>query len=103
MSRSRRHTPISAVTGCESNKLFKKQEHRRERSKVKMLLHVGFEDWQLPHPKRYGNEWASPRDGKQYFGDIVRPSVVHAWINNPLGYCWTRKEVEDIYNKGMRK
>lgn len=103
MSRSRRHTPIHAVTGCESNKPFKQQEHRRERATVKTMLRMGYEDWQLPHPKKYGNEWASPRDGKTYIGDCNRESYILGWLGGPLGHHWTYSEVKQIYNKGMRK
>jgi len=104
MSRSRRHTPISAITCCESNKPFKQQEHRRERCTVKTMLHMGYEDWQLPHPKKYGNEWASPRDGKTYFGDMLRCGYTTRWFSfNTLRPFWTREEILNIYNKGMRK
>ena len=103
MARSRRHVPISAVTCCESNKPFKKQEHGRERSKVKMMLHMGFEDYALPHPKHYGNEWASPRDGKEYFGDLARPTYFKIWNHLPYNDLWTPQEIKAIYNKGMRK
>lgn len=104
MSRSRRHTPISAVTCCESNKPFKQQEHRRERSMVKMMLHMGYEDWQLPGHKMYGNEWASPRDGKQYFGDMLSPRYASQWSLLPgLRTLFTREEVLNRYKKGMRK
>ncbi len=62
MSRSRRKTPISGLTTVGSNKSFKLDEHRAERCKVRVAVRVGDE---LPHPKEYGNEWKSPRDGKQ--------------------------------------
>lgn len=75
MSRSRRHTPICAYTCCESNKKFKIYEHQRERATVKKSLIVALrkgteEEYLGPHPKKYGNEWASPRDGKGYFGEM---------------------------------
>lgn len=68
MSRSYKKTPISGITGAISNKPFKKQEHRRERRAVNCMLHTGKEV--MPHPKKYGNEWSSPRDGKSWFGDL---------------------------------
>lgn len=50
-----------------NQKQFKQAEHSRERSAVRNLLKTGQYEV-LPHPKKYGNEWDSPRDGKQYFG-----------------------------------
>ena len=70
MARSRKRTPISGVTCSESNKKFKQQEHRRERRAVRQGLLKCLEDEYLPHPKHYGNEWSSPRDGKMWFGDL---------------------------------
>lgn len=68
MSRSKRKTPIIGMTARSSKpsaqKKFRSQEHRAERKKVKQLLHTAQE--LLPHPKEYGNEWSSPRDGKMY-------------------------------------
>jgi hypothetical protein len=66
MSRSRRKTPISGITIASSNKEFKVAEHRRERALVRRALAAGTED--LLHHKMTGNEWASPRDGKRWFG-----------------------------------
>lgn len=67
------------------------------------MLHMGYEEWELPHPKRYGNEWASPRDGKQYVGDSIRESYIESWLNGPLGHYWTREELVDNYRSFMRK
>lgn len=68
MSRSKKKTPITGITYSKSNKRFKQNEHRRERRAVNILLHTGKEI--MPPLKKYGNEWASPRDGKTYFGDM---------------------------------
>ena len=70
MSRSRRHTPISGWTGVSSEKEFKQQEHKRERSTVKATLTNFLDDAELPHPKKYGNRWAGPKDGRGYFGNL---------------------------------
>jgi hypothetical protein len=71
MSRSYRKTPIIGMTTCSSKpsaqKKFRTQENQAKRKKIKQLLHQGQE--LLPHEKEYGNEWASPRDGKQYLTD----------------------------------
>ncbi len=68
MSRSKRKIPIIGMCSikCGAQKKFKRSEHRRERSKVKQVL-INEQYDELPHPKKYGNEWASPRDGKGYF------------------------------------
>lgn len=91
MSRSKRKTPIQGITNCRSNKRFKKHEHGAERSKVKCLLKQDRED--LPHPKEYGNEWNSPRDGKVWFG---YPSVYYL-------YSYSLKEWIQDFKKWMRK
>jgi gamma-glutamylcysteine synthetase len=64
MSRSRRHTPICGITYARSNKEFKVIEHGRERAEVRAALAGDVVD--TLHPKQFGNEWASPRDGKRW-------------------------------------
>ena len=83
MARSRRHTPIIGLTGNRSpgQKLFKKQEHSRERSAIKQKLKQG-EYENLPSPKQFGNEWDSPRDGKTYFGN--GPTLQFYWISKSI-------------------
>ncbi len=66
MSRSRRKTPIFGITTASSNKPFKQQENRAKRRASRIASHTGREQ---PHERVYGNEWASPRDGKQYVRD----------------------------------
>ena len=65
MSRSFKKHPGGGFASSKGQKKYKQSEHRAERSKIHQLLKLLFED--LPHPKEYGNEWASPRDGKQYW------------------------------------
>ena len=105
MSKSKRKTPISAVTGCDGNKQFKQQEHRRERRTVRMQLQAGREDWELPHTKKYGNEWDSPRDGKMWFGDMKYGSPAYYWL-----WRYTKETIEEHiedqkreYERLMRK
>jgi hypothetical protein len=62
MSRSRRRTPIRGLC-ADSDKPFKRVERRRERRAVKVALAVADD---LPHPKTFGNPWASCKDGKMY-------------------------------------
>lgn len=69
MARSKWKTPICGMTSNCGQKLFRSQQNSKERKRVKQLLAVGkYED--LPHPKKYGNEWDSPRDGKRWFGNL---------------------------------
>lgn len=57
-----------AVTGQRtSNKEFKQQEHQRERCLVNTTLKSEREP--VINHKKFGNEWASPRDGKMWFGN----------------------------------
>jgi hypothetical protein len=101
MARSRKKTPISGVTCSTSNKEFKQQEHRRERRIVhQKLLMEHYED--LPHIKQFGNEWASPRDGKMWFGDL-KDRVQAQWC---LPGCFTaddQHEWAEYYKELMRK
>lgn len=64
MSRSKRKTKIFGITCAASEKIFKRQEHSRERSAVRDALNS---DKDTPHPKKFGNRWAGPKDGRQYW------------------------------------
>jgi hypothetical protein len=66
VSRSRKKTPAGGITVKQSDKPFKVVEHRRERRAVNIALRA---DIAPPHPKTYGNPWASCKDGKQYWID----------------------------------
>ena len=68
MSRSYKRNAITGNTMAESDKSFKRQEHRRERARVRTALMSAddFEEVILPDPKEFGNEWKAPKDGKQY-------------------------------------
>jgi hypothetical protein len=68
MSRSKKKHPGGPMCsgGCQA--MFRKQENRAKRRKVKTILIKQDYD-KLPHEKEYGNEWDSPRDGKQYWID----------------------------------
>jgi hypothetical protein len=71
MSRSSRRTPCTGMTLASSDKPFKTQEHRRERTAVRKVLRVTEDDAALPHPKAFGDPWKAPKDGKQWAsGDI---------------------------------
>lgn len=67
MARSRKRTPIHGMTTAESDKPFKRNEHRRERRIVRSRLKAIDE---LPPPKAFGNPWKSDKDGKHYWADM---------------------------------
>jgi hypothetical protein len=73
MSRSYRKTPITGMTTVESDKGFKKAEHRRERRKLKA---TDLTEETPPDPKTYGNSWASEKDGKQWIDPAKFPKLM---------------------------
>ncbi len=73
MSRSKRKTPICGMTSAASDKPFKAKAHRNERHAVAIALRAGGD---CPHPKEFGNPWASCKDGKQYLG----PDAEARWM-----------------------
>lgn len=72
MSRSFRRTPITGVIHSDTEKSYKQDEHRRERSAVRQALRTTQDDAAVPHPKKYGNPWAGPKDGKRFWTDIAK-------------------------------
>lgn len=64
MTRSRKKVPITGATTAQSDKPFKKREHRRERAAVRDALATGAEP---PHPKSFGDPWDGEKDGKRYW------------------------------------
>jgi hypothetical protein len=65
MSRSRRKTPVHGLC-ADSDKPFKRMEHRRERRAVKVALAASDDP---PNRKTFGSPWASCKDGKRYMPD----------------------------------
>lgn len=68
MSRSYKRNAITGHTMAESDKAYKIQEHKRERSKVRTTINScdDFEQLILPDTKEFGNECSAPKDGHQY-------------------------------------
>ena len=75
MGKSYKKKPGGGNCSSRRQKEFKVQEHQAERKIVRQQLTVAKAlpldaiDPDLPHPKEFGNEWSSPRDGKQYWID----------------------------------
>lgn len=75
MGKSYKKTPYLGICSSSGQKKFRTQEHQAERSKVKtclqkLALNDSIVQDMIPHPKEYGNEWASPRDGKMWHGHL---------------------------------
>jgi hypothetical protein len=98
MSRSYRHTPICAWASASTQKLFKSLSNRAFRHKVNRLCHTHQFD-KLPHWREYGNEWDSPRDGKQWFGDLLSERSKQQWA---LSKYWSYGPKQE-YHKLIRK
>lgn len=62
MSRSRKKHPITGIARSVTEKEFKQQEHSRERAAVRDAIQT--EKELLPHPKKFGNRWSGPKDGR---------------------------------------
>lgn len=70
MSRSFKHTFICGRTKAGSAKTYKQHENRRQRRSVNQHLAVDKDDSLIPHPRKWGNMWSDPRDGKTWiFGN----------------------------------
>jgi hypothetical protein len=101
MSRSYKKTPKGSNCSSLGQKHFKECEHRAERKSINDRLKNFIENqidlesdfkkiynenkWMLyeeylPHSKEYGNEWASPRDGKHWFGDLINYKDYKKWL-----------------------
>ena len=74
MSRSRRHTPISGITGAESEKKDKKIANKQMRTRTRDLLRAAMhadeeEDLVFPdHLNEVSDVWDANKDGKHYYG-----------------------------------
>lgn len=96
MGKSQRKTPILGMAGSKrAQKKFRTYEHQAERTKINQILNQTMNlikdaealiniELALPHPKEYGNEWASPRDGKvwhgQYKNDPTWKEMFKKWM-----------------------
>lgn len=80
MSRSRFKIPIMGIAGRVSCKLWRSKQNRKYRAYTNNLIRHHKYDDILAYKGRFGNEWDSPRDGKQWLGD---------WKNKKCGiYSW---------------
>ena len=75
MTRSRKKTPIAGLTSADSEKADKLDAHRRERRKVREVLHVNAEPDVLPHTREVSDPWTMAKDGKVYLGEHPAPKL----------------------------
>ncbi|MEO6528743.1 MAG: hypothetical protein ABIP93_19150 [Gemmatimonadaceae bacterium] len=73
MTRSRKKTPIRGVTSAASEKADKAVAHRKERKRVRTVLHVDPEPEVLPHTRELSDPWDMAKDGKVYLGSRLTP------------------------------
>ena len=79
MGKSRRKTPIIAVTTAESDKSFKRQVHRSERASIRTKLqrdHPEDAETRLPSRRLFGDPWRGDKDGKLPFKPAERPDLM---------------------------
>lgn len=112
MTNSYKRSPVCSITGAPSNKKFKQMEHRRERSLVKQILRTTLDDSKIPGVRKWGNEWASPRDGKCWVGEMNSVKdfegdyyMHYAYYPKRLFKSWAERYKENIkfYRQIMRK
>lgn len=76
MSRSRKKHPITGITGAETEKEFKQQEHQRERARVRTVLANFDADGEvLPDSREFGDPWNGPKDGKRVWKRNTRKAL----------------------------
>lgn len=68
MSRSYWHTPIKANAGQNCSKEWRSKQNRKYRAYCKNRMR--HEEYELPsYTCSFGNEWDSPRDGRNWCGE----------------------------------
>lgn len=75
----RRRSPVSGLATASSDKPFKVAGHGRERRTVRQVLRANHEDDALPSPRRFGDPWTAPKDGKTCGGSHV---LALPWLRN---------------------
>jgi len=66
MTRSRKKRPGGGIAIADSDKPYKRMEHRRERRAAVAAIRSGDDP---PHPKSFGDPYHSSKDGKTYWVD----------------------------------
>ena len=71
MSRSRKRTPVVAFGTTDCSRLYKRNEHQRERAAVRAAIRA---DRDLPSPRLFGDPVRGPIDGKCFAPEV--PNVL---------------------------
>jgi hypothetical protein len=66
VSRSRKKTPVHGITTARSDKPYKVDEHRRERSAARRIVKQTADGDDPRLHKVYGDPWGAPKDGKTW-------------------------------------
>jgi hypothetical protein len=130
MARSFRHTPIRGMTTAHTEKGYKRERSRAERSAVRQALHhftttdgdgpkwceycddacagTGANPTADAGPKRQlvrYNAWLAPKDGKSWFGELAhaRQNLWQSWIARVTGRQETVAENQAKFREAMRK
>lgn len=73
MARSYRKTPIGGNAKKNSDKHYKKAEHKRARRATNAL---DLSDDEPPAEKSFGNPWGAPKDGKRWYDPKRFPKIM---------------------------
>ena len=74
MSRSRKKTPVHGMTCASSDKLWKRESHKRLRAhETRLKRRMEYEE-DIPEERALTSVWSSPKDGKTY-----NPSWAKSW------------------------
>ena len=73
MARSRKKNPYTGITKARSEKEDKREAHRLERRKVRLILSVDQDVEVLPALKEVSGPWCMAKDGKRYWGSGIDP------------------------------
>ncbi len=113
MGKSRKKTPIAGLTSSGGQKQFRTQEHGKARvfvkNALKLSLSSDFEQLEEDSmkiesysAKKYGNEWASPRDGKSWYG-CYKNDFSTTWACLGLSDLRRDKTPHEWYLEAIRK
>lgn len=111
MTKSFYKTPITGTCKCISRKSWLTGENRRYRAYTTNLMRKERYDDIQSFKGRFGNEWTSPRDGKQYFGHMKYQNCYDNEICYLYGYTTIKHctsnyhyyDCKETYKRYMRK
>ncbi|MFT4046948.1 MAG: hypothetical protein QM661_09660 [Solimonas sp.] len=99
MSRSRKRTPVVAMTTAASDKPFKRAEHQRERAQVRQALRTTADDTRVPAARSFGDPCKSDKDGKHYMRDLAAIAEHAARLKGQPGAKGVQRERHRLVGK----